>query len=128
MWKKCETYQIGRSRNKHTKPIQCKWISLAQSSIKILGAHFTYDKQLDEKMNFYQLITDSRTLLNIWKQRWLSLAGKIQTFKSLIASKPVCITTMKNTPPLVLGELLSSAQGLHLERQAPKNQTLHTNW
>ena len=109
MWKKCETYQIGRSRNTHTKPIQCKWISLTQSSIKILGAHFTYDKQLDEKMNFYQLITDSRTLLNIWKQRWLSLAGKIQTFKSLIASKPVCITTMKNTPPLVLGEL----QALH---------------
>ena len=60
-------------------------------------------------MNFYQLITDSRTLLNIWKQRWLSLAGKIQTLKSLIASKPVYIATMKNTPPFVLEEL----QALH---------------
>ena len=60
-------------------------------------------------MNFYQLIIDSRTLLNIWKQRWLSLAGKSQTFKSLIASKPVYITTMKNTPPFVIGEL----QALH---------------
>ena len=79
----------------------CRWISLTQSSIKILGAHFTYNEQLDEKMNFYQLIIDSRTLLNIWKQRWLSLAGKIQTFKSLIASEPVYIATMKNTPPFV---------------------------
>ena len=106
---KSEACWIGRSRNKHTKPIQCKWISLTQSSIKILEAHFTYNKQLDEKMNFCQLIIDSRTLLNIWKQKWLSLAGKIQTFKSLIASKPVYIATMKNTPPFVIEEL----QALH---------------
>ena len=60
-------------------------------------------------MNFYQLIIDSRTLLNIRKQRWLSLAGKIQTFKSLLASQPVYIATMKTTPPFVLEEL----QALH---------------
>ena len=106
---KCEACWIGRSRSKHTKPIQCKWISLTQSCIKILGAHFTYNKQLDEKMNFYRLIIDSRTLLNTWKQRWLSLAGKIQTFKSLIASKPVYIATKKSTPRFVLEEL----QALH---------------
>ena len=106
---KCEACCIGRSRNKHTKPIQCKWISLTQSSIKISRAHFTYHKQLDEKMNFYQQIIDSRTLLNIWKQRWLSLAGKIQAFKSLISSKPVYIATMKYTPPFVLEE----PQALH---------------
>ena len=35
-----------------------------------------------------------QALLNIWKQRWLSLAGKIQIFKSLIASKPVYVSTM----------------------------------
>ena len=95
-----------------------------QSSIKFLGAHFTYNKQLDEKKNFYQLIVDSRTLLNTWKQRWLSLAGKIQTFKSLIASKPVCIVAMKNTPPMRSRGTASSARGLHLKRQASKYQTL----
>ena len=107
----------------------CRWISLTQSSIKILGTHLTYNKQLDEKMNFYQLIIDSRTLLNIWKQRWLSLAGKNQTFKSLIDSKPVYIATMKNTPPFVPEKTAISAQGLHWGGgQASKNQTLHTNW
>ena len=60
-------------------------------------------------MNLYELIIDSRTLLNIWKQGWLSFAGKIQTFKSLIASKPIYIATMKNTPPFVIKEL----QALH---------------
>ena len=37
---------------------------------------------------------DCHTLLNIWKQRWLSLVGKIQVFKSLVASKPVYLATM----------------------------------
>ena len=41
---------------------------------------------------------DCRTLLNIWKQRWLSLAGKIQVFKSLVASKPVYLATMIPVP------------------------------
>ena len=80
---KCEACWIGRSRNKHGKPIQCKWISHT-ISIKILGAHFTYNKQLDEKMNFYQLIIDSRTLLNIWKQRWLSLQEKFELSSLLL--------------------------------------------
>ena len=60
---------------------------------------------LEKKMNFYNLITDCRTLLNIWKQGWLSLAGKIQVFKSLIASKPVYIATMKSLSQDVLDEL-----------------------
>ena len=93
--KKCEACWIGRAKGQSSKPIQCKWINLNQNSIKILGAHFSYNKQLDKKMNFYQVTTDCRTLLNIWKQRWLSIAGKIQAFKFLIASKPVYIATMK---------------------------------
>ena len=56
-------------------------------------------------MNFYNLVTDCRTILNIWKQRWLSLVGKIQVFKSLIASKPVYIATMKSLSQNVLDEL-----------------------
>ena len=56
-------------------------------------------------MNFCNLVTDCRTILNIWKQRWLSLEGKIQVFKSLIDSKPVYITTMKSLPQDVLDEL-----------------------
>ena len=47
-----------------------------------------------DKENFYTLSLDCRTLLNIWKQSWLSLAGKIQVFKSLVASKPVYLATM----------------------------------
>ena len=65
-----------------------------KKSIKILRIYFSYDKKLAEKDNFYSLTLGCRSLLNIWKQRWLSLAGKIQIFKSLIASKPVYVSTM----------------------------------
>ena len=82
-------------------------LTFTNNTIKILGTHFSYNKLLEKKMNFYNLVTltDCRTLLNTWKQRWLSLAGKIQVFKSLIASKPVYIATMKSLPQDVLDEL-----------------------
>ena len=80
------------------KPIRCKWSSLTTSCIKILGIHFSYNKVLAVKENFYSLNLDCRALLNIWKQRWLSLAGKIQVCKSLVTSKPVYVATMIPVP------------------------------
>ena len=62
-------------------------------------------------MSFYNLTTDCRNVLNLWKQIWLSLAGKIQSFKSLIASKPVYIATMKVLPKNALEDL----QAMHKE-------------
>ena len=86
------------SQKRTSKPVKCKWTSLTKSCIKILGIHFSYNKALAEKENSYNLSLDCRTLLNIWKQRWLSLAGKIQVFKSLVASKPVYVATMISVP------------------------------
>ena len=102
---KCEACWIGRSKGDTDKPVKCKWISLMNNTIKILGTYFSYNKLLEKKMNVYNLVTDCQTILNIWKQRWLSLAGKIQVFKSLIASKSVYIATMKSLPQDVLDEL-----------------------
>ena len=50
-----------------------------------------------------------KTVLNIWKQRYLTLGGKIQVFKSLIASEPVYIASMKSVPSYVV----DSIQALH---------------
>ena len=78
---KCEACWIGRSEGNTEKPVKCKWISLTNNTIKILGTYYSYNKLLEKKMNFYNLVTDCRTILNM---RWLSLAGKIQEFKSLL--------------------------------------------
>ena len=85
-----------------------QWSSLTKSCIKILGVHFSYNKVLAEKENFYSLSLDCRALLNIWKQRWLSLAGKIQVFKSLVASKSVYAATMILVPQKFRDTLKSS--------------------
>ena len=62
---KCEAYWIGRSKGDTEKPVKCKWISLTNNAIKILGTHFSYNKLLEKKMNFYNLVTDCRTILKI---------------------------------------------------------------
>ena len=58
---KCEACWIGRAKGQSSKPVQCKWINLNQNSIKILGAHFSYNKQLDEKN---ELLSANYRLLN----------------------------------------------------------------
>ena len=60
-------------------------------------------------MNFIRLIIDSRALLNTCNQRWLSLYGKIQVFKSLIVSKPVFVETMNK----VLEDFINALQSIH---------------
>ena len=74
---KCEACWLGKSKGNTDKPIDCEWVPLKRKTIKILGTHFSYNKELEEKMNFYNLTMDCRNVLNLWKQRWLSLAGKI---------------------------------------------------
>ena len=62
---------------------------------------------LEEKTNFYTIRTDCKATLNLWKQRFLSLAGKIQIFKSLIALKSVYLATMKHLSQEILDDLQS---------------------
>ena len=64
----------------------------------------------------YDLCLDSRTLSNIWKQRWLSLAGKIQVFKSLVVSKPAYVATMISVPQKFCDTEIF-AQGIYREWQ-----------
>ena len=65
---------------------------MTQSTIKLLGVHFSYDKKLADKENFCKPIIDGRAL---WNQRWLSLAGRIQVFEVLIISKRFYVATMQ---------------------------------
>ena len=106
---KCEVCWIGQSRFRKDRPANCKLTSLVTSSIKILGVHFSYNKEIVDDKNFSDLLNSMRSVLNTWHQRYLTLGGKIQVFKSLIASKLVYIATMKTVPKHVL----DSMQALH---------------
>ena len=46
---KCEACWLAKSKGKTDKPIDCKWVPLITKIIKILGTHFSYNKELQEK-------------------------------------------------------------------------------
>ena len=73
---KCEACCIGEAKTFRSKPVRCKWTPLAKKCIKVLGINFSYNETQANKENIYDLSIDCRALLNIWKQRWLSLAKK----------------------------------------------------
>ena len=117
---KCEACWLGKSKGNTDKPIDCKWVPLKTKTIKILGTHFSYNRELEEKMNFFNLTMDCRNVFNLWKQRWLSLAGKNQSFKSHIASKPVYIATMKVLPKNALDDLQAMHEEFMWNSKIPK--------
>ena len=106
---KCEACRIGSSKCRTDRPVNCKVTFLIRSSIKILGVHYSYNRELAEDKYFSELTKSMKTVLNIWRQRYLTLGGEIQVFKSLFASKPVYIASMKSVPSYVV----DSMQALH---------------
>ena len=92
---KCKASWIGGSKTSYEKPVNCRWVSLVSGTIKILGIHFSYNKKLVQKESFTNTVTYCKRILGKWKQRWLTVLGRIQVFKLLIASKPVYNAIMK---------------------------------
>ena len=87
---------------------------------KILGINFSYNKTLASKENYYDLAIDCRALLNIWKQCLLSLAGKVQVFKSLVVSKPVHAASMASISDSFVHEMKSLHKEFIWSNRKPK--------
>ena len=102
---KCEACWIGAVKRCLEKPFKCKWVSLKTDSIKVLGNHISYNTTLAHKLNFLESLSAMKSLLNIWKERSLTLSGKIQVFKSQILSKILYLVTMNSVPKTVTDEL-----------------------
>ena len=117
---KSEACWIGKAKGRTDKPLKCRWVCLQTDAIKILGIYFSYDKQIANNTNFMKLMIDSRALLNILNQRWFSLYGKIQVFKSLIVSKPVFLATMNEVPEDFTNALQSMHKKFIRNNKTPK--------
>ena len=61
---KCEVCWIGQSRFRKDRPLNCKLTSLITSSIKILGVHFSYNKEIADDKHFSDLLNYMRSVLN----------------------------------------------------------------
>ena len=64
-----------------------KCVNLNNKTVKILGVHFSYNKNLEQDKNFCKHIVKIENILKLWRMRQLTLAGRITIFKSLAVSK-----------------------------------------
>ena len=77
-------------------------VNLYEYTIKILGIHYSYNKQLENDKNFKNYIAKIENVLKLWRARNLSFEGK---FKSLALSKIIHLALVKTIPPSTIGQL-----------------------
>ena len=80
-------------------------VDIVNDTVKILGCHHSYNKQLADDRNFLDTVANIQSVLNVWSWRGLSLLGKIQIFKTLGISKIQYLTSMPHVPDRIIQEL-----------------------
>ena len=107
---KCEVCWIGSAKHSTEKPLNFKWISLCTGSIKVLGNDISYNRNLANKLNLSNLILSVNNIINLWKERNLTVAGKIQAFRSLVFSKLTFVSSMNSVPSPLIDDLQKNSQ------------------
>ena len=64
-----------------------KCVNLNNETVKILGVHFSYNKNLEQDKNFCDHIFKIENILKLWRIGQLTLEGRITVFKSLAVFK-----------------------------------------
>ena len=82
-----------------------KSVDLKKYSMEILGIHFSYDKTLMYEQNVVETISKIQKLLQVWRQRNLTLEGKMVIFKTLAISKVVYIAYLSEVPNYIIETL-----------------------
>ena len=86
---KCEIAGIGALNGVQVALCGMKCVNLNNETVKILGVHFSYNKNLEQDKNFSEHILKIESILKLWRMRQLTLEGRITVFKSLAISKVV---------------------------------------
>ena len=84
---KCETAGIGNQKEVETAVCSMKNIDLTKDAVKIIRISFSYNKAIQNELNFRTTISKIQAVLKLSKMQKLSLEGKIIVFKSLAISK-----------------------------------------
>ena len=86
---KCENAGIGVLNGVQVALCGKKYVDLNDETVKILGVHFSYNKNLEQDKNFSDHIIKVENILKLWRMRQLTLEGRITVFKSLAISKVI---------------------------------------
>ena len=101
--------------------------NLHEDTIKILGIHYSYNKQFENDKNFKKYIAKIETVLKLWRARNLSLEGKITVFKSLALSKITHLALVKTIPPSIIDQLNKTQKNFIWNGLNPKIKNLNIN-
>ena len=93
---------LGSKRNSVEKPLLISW---PDKPIKILGIFFSYDEQECNALNFESKINKIRQIIYQWKERDLTLIGRIQIIKTFIISQFQHIITVIDIPEFQIKQI-----------------------
>ena len=105
---KCEIAGIGSLKGVETAVCSMKNIDLTKDAVKIIGISFSYNKAIQNELNFRTTISKIQAVLKLWRMRRLSLEVKILVLKSLAISKIVYLSLLTNVPNNIVEELIKS--------------------
>ena len=66
-----------------------KCVKFNNETVKILGVHFSYSKNLEQDKNVCKYFVKIENISKLWRMRQLILEGRITVFKSLAVSKVI---------------------------------------
>ena len=92
---KCEIAGIGALKGVQVALCGMRCIDLVSNTVKILGLYYSYNEKLEIQENFKWHMINIEKILQIWRMRDLSIAGKITIFKTLAISKIVHFALVK---------------------------------
>lgn len=99
---KTEAIWLGSQRNNTTTPLGIKW---SKDPIKTLGVYFSYNEKACEKLNFEDKLHKCERILNMWRQRNLTMIGKSLIIKTFIISQFLYISCALQMPNMYLSKL-----------------------
>ena len=107
-----------------------RYVNLHEATIKILGIHYSYNKQLENDENFKKYIGKIENVLKLWRARNLSLEGKTKVFKSLALSEITHLALAKTIQAPIIDQLNKAQRNFMWNGLNPKikNLTINNNY
>ena len=102
---KCEIAGLGVLKGVQEAVCGLQNIDLTNDTIKILGVHFSYNKNVQKEKNYLTTVKKIQKALNVWTTRALTLEGKVLIFKTLGISKIVYLSLITTVPNSILDEI-----------------------
>ena len=99
---KCEIAGIGVLKGVQVALCGMRCIDLVSNTVKILGLYYSYNEKLEIQENFKWHMINIEKILQIWRMRDLSIAGKITVCKTLAISKIVHLALVKTIPNSII--------------------------